>query len=101
MKRIVMLAMVFVMVFSSVSFAGDKIGEYEMNCIVNQTYEICDLNKNASLGKWTDPDIFGNQYRLYIYAEDGSNKVVCVKHHASKEERTAVKAAKKAVKANK
>ena len=96
-KMFVILMMVLAM--NNVAF-GATIGEYESKAILDGTYEV--MTKYPSVeglntDTWTDPDVFGNQYRVYTYMESGKTKLVCLKHHVSRAERKAMKT----IKANK
>lgn len=90
MKKIIAVIMMCV-AMSNVAL-GATIGEYEKSMILKGQFEVVDLNKKASLSKWTEPDLFGNQYRLYTYDLAGSEEIVCLKHHCDKEEAKQIKA---------
>ena len=90
MRKLIAVVMMMV-AMSNVAF-GATIGEYEKAMILKGQFEVVDLNKKASLSKWTEPDIFGNQYRLYTYDLAGSEEIVCLKHHCDKEEAKQIKA---------
>lgn len=93
MKKIMLAVMMSVML-SNVAF-GATLGEYEKNGIVMGTYEVVDITKKATLSEWSEPDLFGNQYRLYEYTANGTKEIVCLKHHCSKKELKEMKAARK------
>ena len=90
MRKLIAVVMMMV-AMSNVAF-GATIGEYEKSMILKGQFEVVDLNKKASLSKWTEPDLFGNQYRLYTYDLAGSEEIVCLKHHCDKEEAKQIKA---------
>lgn len=105
MKKMVMMLVMVVMMAMNISVANAaEIGEYERNAILRGTYEVVDVTprtvKSVSLKEWTDPDMWGNQYRLYWYNTsdaDGSvdQELVLLKHHMDKAERKAWKDAHK------
>ena len=90
MRKLIAVIMMMV-AMSNVAF-GATIGEYEKDQILKGNFEVVDLNTKASLSKWTEPDLFGNQYRLYTYAIGDTEEIVCLKHHCSKEEAKQIKA---------
>ncbi len=97
MRKLIAVIMMMV-AMSNVAF-GAAIGEYEKMRILEGTYEVCDKYpsvKGLNTDTWTEVDAFGNQYRIYSYMESGKQKLVCLKHHVSRQERKALKAAKKA-----
>lgn len=94
MKKVMMMAAVITMLASSNVYARE-IGEYERSNILKGTYEVVDLNSKATLSEWSEPDLFGNQYRLFTYKTGDTEEVVCLKYHTTKEERKLLKAAKK------
>ena len=91
MKKMIAMVMMMCVIMSNVAF-GATIGEYEKDMILKGQFEVVDLNKKASLSKWTEPDLFGNQYRLYTYDLAGSEEIVCLKHHCDKEEAKTIRA---------
>ena len=91
MKKMIAMVMMMCVVMCNVAF-GATIGEYEKSMILKGQFEVVDLNKKASLSKWTEPDLFGNQYRLYTYDLAGSEEIVCLKHHCDKEEAKTIRA---------
>ena len=91
MRKLIAMVMVCVAMMSNVAF-GATIGEYEKDMILKGQFEVVDLNTKASLSKWTEPDLFGNQYRLYTYNLGESEEIVCLKHHCSKQEAKQIKA---------
>lgn len=102
MKKMIAMIMMMVIVMSNVAFAAtpstnSALGEYEKSAILDGTYEVVTLKEGhkAAFNKWSDPDLFGNQYRLYAYNEEGELKIVALKHHTTKAERKALKEAKK------
>lgn len=96
MKKMMIMAMaVVMMMFASSNAYAREIGEYEKNMILNGKFEVVDLNKKASLSEWTDPDLFGNQYRLYTYKTGDTEEIVCLKHHCDRQEARQIKAASK------
>lgn len=96
MRKFMVAAMAVVMMMSASSNVyAREIGEYEKNMILNGTFEVVDLNKKANLSEWSEPDLFGNQFRLYTYATGDSEEIVCLKHHCSREEAKQIEAASK------
>lgn len=104
MKKMMMVVMMmFVMAMNTTVANAAVIGEYEKNAILKGTYEVVDVTprtvKSVSLKEWSEPDIFGNQYRLYWYTDvaDGerSEELVLLKHHMDKKERKAWRDANK------
>ena len=93
MKKLMMVVMMVVMMMSmGINTYAKEIGEYEKDQILKGNFEMVDLNKKASLSEWTEPDLFGNQYRLYTYKVGEKEEIVCLKHHCTKEEAKRIKA---------
>lgn len=90
MKKIIAIIMMCV-AMSNVAF-GATIGNYEKDQILKGNFEVVDLNTKASLSQWTEPDFWGNQYRLYTYETGGTEEIVCLRHHCTKEEAKTIKA---------
>ena len=104
MKRFMVIVMMVMCMAMNVTVANAAvIGEYETRCILDGTYEVTDKLPRSidhvNMKEWTDPDVFGNQYRLYRYADDSegerSESLVCLKHHMTRAERKAWKDAHK------
>lgn len=89
MKKIMATMAVIIMVMAlnvEAAFAA-SLGRYEYDQLASGKFVVVELNKNATLNEWTDPDFFGNQYRLYMRTVGDKEEVVCIKHHCSWEER--------------
>lgn len=105
MKRFMVIVMMVVMMAMEMTTVANAavIGEYETRCILDGTYEVTDKLPRSidhvNMKEWTEPDMFGNQYRLYWYADDTegerSERLVCLKHHMTRAERKAYKKANK------
>lgn len=96
MKKMMIMAMAVVMTISMGTNAYAKeIGAFESDMILRGNYEVVELNKKASMSEWSEPDLFGNQYRLYTYITGDAEEVVCLKHHCTREEAKSIKAAAK------
>lgn len=91
MKKMIAMVMMMCVVMSNVAF-GATIGEYEKDQLIKGNFEVVDLNKKATLSEWTEPDFWGNQYRLYTYTIGGTEEIVCLRHHCTKEEAKQIKA---------
>lgn len=95
MKKLIVTVMMMV-VLSNVAF-GATFGEYEKMRVLEGTYQVMDKYPSAkglNTDTWTEPDAFGNQYRIYTYMEAGQQKLVCLKHHVTRAERKEMKSAK-------
>ena len=94
MKKMIIATMMGIVMMNNVAF-GATIGEYEKDMLVKGAFEVVDLNKKATLSEWTEPDFWGNQYRLYVYNIGGTEEIVCLRHHCTKEEAKTIKARSK------
>ena len=105
MKKMVMMLVMVVMMAMNITVANAAvIGEYEKNAILNGTYEVVSHKsftnvEGVSMKEWSEPDWFGNQYRLYWYTDgtDGRNdqELVMLKYHMTRQELKAYKKANK------
>lgn len=96
MKKMITAIMVGIMMMSMGTTAYAKeIGAFESDMILRGNYEVVELNKKATMSEWSEPDLFGNQYRLYTYITGDAEEVVCLKHHCTREEAKSIKAAAK------
>ena len=91
MRKLIAMVMICVAMMSNVAF-GATIGSYEKDQILKGNFEVVDLNTKASLSQWTEPDFWGNQYRLYTYTIGDTEEIVCLRHHCTKEEAKQIKA---------
>ena len=103
-KMIMVVMMMFVMAMNITVANAAVIGEYEKNAILNGTYEVVSHKsftnvEGVSMKEWSEPDLFGNQYRLYWYTDgtDGRNdqELVMLKYHMTRQELKAYKKANK------
>ena len=103
-KMIMVVMMMFVMAMNITVANAAVIGEYEKNAILNGTYEVVSHKsftnvEGVSMKEWSEPDLFGNLYRLYWYTDgtDGRNdqELVMLKYHMTRQELKAYKKANK------
>lgn len=96
MKKMMVIVMMMCVIMNNVAF-GATLGEYEQSAILEGTYEVCDKIpsvKGLNTDAWTDMNLFGDQYRIYTYTDNGTEKIVCLKHHVDRKARKEIKKAK-------